>query len=96
MPNLTPFLLFDGNCAEAMGFYQSCLGGELTLIKLADTPMKDNAAPEHHHKVAYAHLKSSDMEFSATIGCTRRVAETGKHGRHVRRWRNKQRPGRHL
>jgi len=22
--NLTPFLLFDGNCAEAMDFYRSC------------------------------------------------------------------------
>ena len=24
MLGLTPFLLFDGNCAEAMTFYQSC------------------------------------------------------------------------
>ena len=23
---LTPFLLFDGHCAEAMAFYQACLG----------------------------------------------------------------------
>jgi uncharacterized glyoxalase superfamily protein PhnB len=29
--SLTPFLLFDGNCAEAMVFYQACLGGELAL-----------------------------------------------------------------
>jgi len=64
--NLTPFLLFDGNCAEAMDFYQSCLGGELTLITVGDTPMKDDTAPEHHHKVAYAHLKAGDVEFSAT------------------------------
>ncbi len=28
MINLTPFLLFNGNCAEAMTFYQSCLGGK--------------------------------------------------------------------
>ena len=27
--NLTPFLRFDGNCAEAMAFYHACLGGEL-------------------------------------------------------------------
>ncbi len=26
MMNLMPFLLFDGNCAEAMAFYQSCRG----------------------------------------------------------------------
>ncbi len=66
MINLTPFLLFDGNCAEAMTFYQACLGGELTLTKVSDTPMKDQTPPEHHHKIIYAHLKSGAMEFSAT------------------------------
>jgi len=64
--NLTPFLLFDGTCAEAMAFYQSCLGGELTITKLADTPMKDQAPAEQHHKVVYAQLKSGALEFSAT------------------------------
>jgi PhnB protein len=64
--NLTHFVLFDGNCAEAMAFYHSCLGRELTLTRLCDTPMKDDAAPELHHKVAYAYLKSRDIEFSAT------------------------------
>ncbi len=66
MINLTPFLLFDGKCAEAMTFYQSCLGGELTLTKVSDTPMKDQTPPEHHHKIIYAHLKSGAIEFSAT------------------------------
>ena len=66
MINLTPFLLFDGNCAEAMTFYQSCLGGDLTITKLGDTPMKDHMPPEQHHKVTYAHLKNGVMEFSAT------------------------------
>lgn len=66
MINLTPFLLFDGNCAEAMAFYQSCLGGELTITKVADTPMKANMPAGQHHKVAYARLKSGVIEFSAT------------------------------
>jgi PhnB protein len=64
--NLTPFLLFDGNCAEAMSFYQSCLGGELTLTKVSDTPMKDQMPPEKHGKVTYAHLTSGSLDFSAT------------------------------
>jgi len=64
--NLTPFLLFDGNCAEAMAFYQACLGGELTVTRVADTPMKDQFPPEEHAKVTYARLKSGPMEFSAT------------------------------
>jgi PhnB protein len=64
--NLTPFLLFEGNCAEAMAFYQSCLGGELNITRVADTPMKNHMQPAQHHKVAHAHLKSSAIEFSAT------------------------------
>ncbi|MBV9182044.1 MAG: VOC family protein [Acidobacteria bacterium] len=66
MINLTPFLLFDGNCAEAMVFYQSCLGGELSITRVADTPMKNSMPPGQHQKVAYAHLKSNAIELSAT------------------------------
>jgi uncharacterized glyoxalase superfamily protein PhnB len=43
--NLMPFLLFDGNCAQAMTFYQGCLGGELTITKVCDSPMKAKCHP---------------------------------------------------
>ena len=66
MLQCTPFLLFDGNCAEAMTFYHQCLGGELRLTKLGDTPMKDQFAPEKHQRIINAHLKSGAIEFSAT------------------------------
>src|SRR4051794_31633514 len=66
MLRCTPFLLFDGNCAEAMTFYQQCLGGELTLTKLADTPMKAQLPPEKHNRMINAHLKSGVIELSAT------------------------------
>jgi len=66
MLSCTPFLLFDGNCAEAMVFYKRCLGGELNIIKLGDMPMKDRIPKEMYHKVTHAHLKSDTMEFSAT------------------------------
>ncbi len=66
MISLAPFLLFDGTCAEAMDFYQSCLGGQLTVTKLGDTPMRDGSAPERHERVVYAHLQHGDMELNAT------------------------------
>ena len=43
MLKMTPYLLFQGNCAEAMEFYRECFGGSLTLIRLGDTPMKAQA-----------------------------------------------------
>jgi PhnB protein len=64
--NLSPFLLFEGNCAEAMTFYQSCLDGELEITLLRDTPMKDQAPASLHDKVAYARLTSGPIEISAT------------------------------
>ena len=66
MIKMTPFLLFDGNCAEAMTFYQKCLGGELTLTKLADTPMKAQFPQEKHNRIINAYLKSGAIEISAT------------------------------
>ena len=66
MLRLTPFLLFDGNCAEAMEFYRTCFGGSLTLTRLADTPMKAQFLPEQHHKITYALLQSEAVEISAT------------------------------
>lgn len=64
--DLSPFLLFEGTCAEAMSFYQSCLGGDLEVTLLRDTPMRDQAPAGLHDKVAYAHLASGSIEISAT------------------------------
>ena len=64
--NCAPFLLFDGNCAEAMAFYQACLGGQLTMLRLGDTPMGDHAPPEQRDKVTYANLVNGDLDISAT------------------------------
>ncbi len=66
MLRCTPFLLFDGNCAEAMTFYHECLGGELRLTRLGDTPMKDQFPPDKHDRMINAHLKSGAVEISAT------------------------------
>lgn len=66
MLRATPFLLFDGNCAEAMTFYHQCLGGDLTLTKLGDTPMKAQFPEEKYARVINAHIKSGDIEISAT------------------------------
>lgn len=36
MNHLIVYLSFNGNCQEAMTFYQHCLGGELTFQKVGD------------------------------------------------------------
>ena len=78
---LTPFLLFDGNCAEAMRFYQACLGGELRITKLGDTPMAVEHPVEKHGKVVNAFLQSGPIEFTATDWL--HPTRTRTHGNHV-------------
>ena len=66
MLRCSPFLLFDGNCAEAMTFYQECLGGELTLIRLGDSPVKAQfPTTEKHDRIINAHLVSGAIDISA-------------------------------
>jgi PhnB protein len=65
MLKTTPFLLFDGNCAEAMTSYHICLGGELTLTKLGDSPLKDLLPPEKRNRIINAHLKNGEIDISA-------------------------------
>jgi PhnB protein len=61
----TPFLLFDGNCAEAMTFYNQCVGGELTLTRLRESPMRDQLPSDKQERIINAHLTRGDFEISA-------------------------------
>ena len=63
---LTPYLLFDGRCAEAMSFYHSIFGGELNIAKVKDSVMKDQMPPAFQERVLNAHLRSTRIEFSAS------------------------------
>jgi PhnB protein len=66
MTRLTTYLLFDGNCHEAMEFYRSCLGGELTFMKVKDSPVKDHMPAVQLNKTINAKLKSEKLEISAS------------------------------
>ena len=51
MSQLEPYLFFDGNCAEAMRFYEKALGGKLEMMMKASEappeagePCKDSGA----------------------------------------------------
>jgi PhnB protein len=65
MTSLTPYLLFDGKCSQAMEFYRSCLGGELMVTRVKDTSAKDQMPAFQHDKVLNARLRSSNLEISA-------------------------------
>ena len=66
MTTLMPYLLFDGSCGQAMEFYRSVFGGELSLTKVKDSPAKAQMQPFQQDKVLNARLKSSNLEISAS------------------------------
>lgn len=66
MTSLTTYLLFDGKCQQAMEFYRSCFHGELSMIKVKDSPIKDQLPSVQQDKVLNARLKSSNVEISAS------------------------------
>lgn len=47
MGQLNPYLSFDNNCREAMHFYKDCLGGDLFLQTVAESPLMAAQMPPH-------------------------------------------------
>jgi PhnB protein len=66
MTSLTPYLLFEGKCQQAMEFYKSCFGGELTATKVKDSPARDFMPAVQQEKILNARLKSGKLEISAS------------------------------
>jgi hypothetical protein len=56
MTTLTPYLLFDDNCHQAMEYYRTCFGGQLTVIKVKDSPARDHMPAEQFEKITNARL----------------------------------------
>jgi PhnB protein len=57
MPDLIPYLAFDGNCADAMRFYERALEGRIELmLRLADSPMAAQAPQEFWQRIMHARL----------------------------------------
>ena len=61
MSKLTPHLGFDGNCIEAMRFYEQALGGKIDLtVTYGESPMAAQFPAEHHPRVMHSALSLPD------------------------------------
>ncbi|GAA6130193.1 VOC family protein [Halopseudomonas sabulinigri] len=63
---LTSYLSFDGNCADAFAFYHACLGGELEAMPYAGSPMADEMPAVMQDRIM--HVSLSNGEFFL-MGC---------------------------
>ena len=56
MTHINAYLNFDGQAREAMSFYQQCLGGELVMQKLAESPMAAQMPSEMGNNILHSSL----------------------------------------
>ena len=60
MAQAIPYLAFNGDCAEAMRFYEHVLGLGAKLEMMmsgADSPMAAQIPDEHAHRILHARLR---------------------------------------
>lgn len=64
MKGSTPYVNFDGNCRQAVTFYQKCLGAELRVMTFSEMPPGKGAPPipaELKDRIMHAALINKGM-----------------------------------
>src|SRR5260370_33995428 len=81
MPHPIPYLSFNGNCAEAMRFYERALGGTLeVLLRNADSPMAAQTPKENADRIMHARLALPAGGALYAGDCPPQMKYTGIHG----------------
>ena len=63
---VNPYLTFNGNCREAMGFYQECLGGELSFQTIGESPLTDKMPGHMKNCLLHATLTKGELLIAAS------------------------------
>ncbi len=66
MSHIIAYLTFRGCCRQAMTFYQQCLGGELYLQTVGESPMAERLPKRMQDCIVHACLTHQDMRLMAT------------------------------
>jgi len=68
MTPIAAYLNFDGDCREAMTFYQQCLGGELQVMNFGGTDFKGEfeSPPGAEDRVLHACLSGASFSLMAS------------------------------
>jgi PhnB protein len=54
---IAPYLIFNGNCAEAFKFYEKTLGGKIDMIQTyGESPAKDHVPAALHNRVIHVRM----------------------------------------
>lgn len=73
-----PYIHFKDNCLEAMTFYHECLGGEISVMKVGDSPMKDQM-PGMDNMVMHSQITSGEWAIMASDWCAPTTYDPGNN-----------------
>lgn len=66
MTQINTYLTFNGNCREAMTFYRECLGGELVLQTIGESPLADKMPPQMKDCILHSTLTKGSLVLMAS------------------------------
>jgi PhnB protein len=66
MTQISSYLTFSGNCREAMEFYKECLGGELSLQTIGESPLADKLPPQMKQSILHSTLINGALQIMAS------------------------------
>lgn len=69
MKQINSYLTFSGECREAMTFYKECLGGELELLTVGNSPMSEQMPPEMKETIMHSSLTNDAFVLMASDMC---------------------------
>jgi PhnB protein len=66
MTQINAYLTLNGNCREAMTFYKECLGGELTMQAVEDSPIASQMPAHTLKQILHASLVKDGLVIMAS------------------------------
>lgn len=73
---LTPYLMFNGNCEEALNFYAQTIGGEIKNLSRDEGSPAESISGDKQ-KVMHANFEGNGIAFMASDGSGKPVSNVG-------------------
>jgi PhnB protein len=65
--HVTPYLNFNGTCAEAMRFYEKCLKGKITfMMTMGESPAAEHLGPQDADNIMHACVEAGSVMLMAS------------------------------
>lgn len=77
MTTINSYLTFNGNCRDAMDFYKNCLGGELVVQTIGESPLADKLPAPMQECILHATLTNGNLVLMATDMVGEQGLQTG-------------------